>query len=137
MRSLVHRFRFMLSKERRWVRKAIRTTWILFVCFLVGAPLYIYAVISNPLDLFGDMPSLVAIENPENDLSSEVISSDGVSLGRYFRFNRSQVSFDDLSPDLVHTLIYSEDHRFYEHAGMDFWAFFRVLKGLISFQKQG
>lgn len=100
-------------------------------------PVYIWAVIENPYNLFGGMPSFAAIENPENDLSSEVISSDGVSLGRYFRYNRSQIQYDELSRDLVNTLLLSEDHRFYEHAGMDLWAYFRVLAGIITLQPQG
>ena len=57
--------------------------------------------------MFGGMPSYVAIENPENDLSSEIISADGVSLGRYFRYNRSQVNYNELSPDLINTLIHA------------------------------
>ncbi|MDZ7650836.1 MAG: hypothetical protein U5K54_28905 [Cytophagales bacterium] len=76
--------------------------------------LYIYTVSINLFGLYGDMPSLNEVENPENDLSSEIISADGVSLGRYFSYNRSQVHFDELSEDLVNTLIISEDHRFYE-----------------------
>ena len=79
------------------------------------------------------MPSLKAIENPENDLSSELISADGVSLGRYFRYNRSQVTYDQLSPDLVNTLLLSEDHRFYNHSGLDFKAYLRVLYGILTF----
>jgi penicillin-binding protein 1A len=62
------------------------------------------------------MPSIREVENPKNDLSSELISADGVSLGRYFRYNRSQVSFDELSDDLKNTLLISEDHRFYHES---------------------
>jgi penicillin-binding protein 1A len=79
------------------------------------------------------MPSLKAIENPENDVSSELISADGVSLGRYhFRFNRSQVTFEQLSNDLVNTVLYSEDHRFYGHSGLDFQAYLRVIYGVLT-----
>src|SRR5262249_32904274 len=77
------------------------------------------------------------IENPENDLSTEVISADGVSLGRYFRYNRSPVTFEQLSPALVKTLIISEDHRFYDHSGMDLWSYLRVVKGVVSGSMQG
>jgi penicillin-binding protein 1A len=83
------------------------------------------------------MPSLAEVENPENDLSSELISADGVSLGRYFRFNRSQVRFDELSDELANTLVLSEDHRFYEHSGLDFPAYLRVAWGLITLQPSG
>jgi penicillin-binding protein 1A len=104
---------------------------------VVAVPLYFWLVIKNPYDLFGGMPSLVAIENPENDLSSEVISADGVSLGRYFRFNRSQISYDQLPKHLVQTLLISEDHRFFEHSGLDLWSYFRVLYGIVSFDLKG
>jgi penicillin-binding protein 1A len=111
--------------------------WILFLSFILGFPLYIICVQNNVFNLFGGMPSLKSIENPENDLSSEIISADGVSLGRYFRYNRSQVSYEQLSPDLVNTLLLSEDHRFYDHSGMDFWAYMRVAWGLMTFNSAG
>lgn len=113
--------------------RVIRLIWILCICLIIGLPVYIYSVRINLFGLFGDMPSLRTIENPENDLSSELISADGVSLGRYFTFNRSQVTYDQLSPDLVNTLIYSEDHRFYDHSGLDFWSYLRVIYGVLTF----
>ncbi|HRG79309.1 MAG TPA: transglycosylase domain-containing protein [Cyclobacteriaceae bacterium] len=104
---------------------------------MLGFPLYIYTVSINLFGAFGEMPSLKEVENPENDLSSEVISSDGVSLGRYFRYNRSQVHFEQLSEDLVNTLVISEDHRFYNHSGLDFPAYVRVAFGLLTLNPQG
>lgn len=127
----------ILLTQRAWFRKIVKGTWIFFLCIALGLPLYVYSVSIDLFGLFGGMPSLKAIENPENDLSSELISSDGVSLGRYFRFNRSQVSYDQLSPVLVNTLVLSEDHRFYEHSGLDFWAYPRVIWGLLTFNHQG
>ncbi len=134
----------IVQKIREWValkhpifKSIIKTIWILFFCFIIGFPLYIYSVSIDLFGLFGGMPSLKAIENPENDLSSELISADGVSLGRYFRYNRSQVAYENLSDDLINTLILSEDHRFYQHSGMDFIAYLRVLKGLLTFSPAG
>jgi penicillin-binding protein 1A len=123
--------------KKTWFRKVIKGLWILFLSFVIGVPLYIYTVNVDLFGLFGGMPSLKAIENPENDLSSELISADGVSLGRYFRYNRSQVSYDQLSPELVNTLLLSEDHRFYKHSGMDFWAYMRVGWGLLTLNPAG
>jgi penicillin-binding protein 1A len=136
-KSIASKTHKLMSLQHPVFKKIIRMIWILFICFVVGFPLYIYSVSIDLFGLFGGMPSLKAIENPENDLSSELISADGVSLGRYFRYNRSQVSFDNLSPDLVNTLIYSEDHRFFNHGGMDFIAYLRVLKGLLTFSPAG
>lgn len=133
------------TKNKLWFRKTIKGIWAFFLVLILGIPLYVYAVSIDLFGLFGRMPSYAAIENPQNDLSSELISADGVSLARYFRYdavsgitgNRSQITYDELSPDLVNTLVVSEDHRFYEHAGMDFWAFPRVLWGIITFNSAG
>ncbi len=127
----------LLGIEKPWLGKAIKYIWIAFFCFLLGFPLYIFTVSINLFGLYGEMPSLKEVENPENDLSSEIISADGVSLGRYFRYNRSQVHFDELSEDLVNTLVISEDHRFYNHSGLDFPAYIRVMIGILTFNQQG
>lgn len=134
---ITQKIREVLKIDRPWFRTIFKTIWILFFCFLIGFPLYIYSVSIDLFGLYGGMPSLKSIENPENDLSSELISADGVSLGRYFRYNRSQVTFDQLSPDLVNTLVLSEDHRFYDHSGMDFIAYLRVVWGIVKLNPEG
>jgi len=127
------RMKKLLLSRRRWYKKGVRAIWIAVVCFMLGLPTYIFCVQINLFGFFGDLPSLRDIENPENDLSSELISADGISLGRYFRFNRSQVSYNQLSNDLINTLLISEDHRFQEHSGLDFQAFIRVIYGVVTF----
>ncbi len=82
--------RKLLDTQRPWFRKAIKYTWITFITILVGLPLYLFCVKADLFGLFGGMPNIREIENPKNDLSSELISADGVSLGRYFRYNRAQ-----------------------------------------------
>ena len=136
-KTISQKIRSLLGMNHPWFKRIVRAIWILFFCFIIGFPIYIYSVSIDLFGLFGGMPSLKSIENPENDLSSELISADGVSLGRYFTYNRAQVSFDDLSDDLVNTLLLSEDHRFYDHSGMDFIAYLRVLKGLLTFSPAG
>jgi len=127
----------LLRTEKPWIPKAIKYLWIAFLCFLLGFPLYIFTVSINLFGAYGEMPSLVEVENPENDLSSEIISADGFTLGRYYRNSGSQVNYEELSEDLVNTLIISEDHRFYNHSGLDFPAYLRVIYGLITFSPQG
>lgn len=128
-----------LSRPGRatWIQKTVKGIWIVFFCVVTLPPLYVYTVHIDLFGLYGGMPGYAAIENPENDLSSELMSADGFSLGRYFLYNRSQVNYQQLSPHLVNTLIYSEDHRFYGHAGMDFLAYPRVLYGIITLSAQG
>ncbi|HEY0656367.1 MAG TPA: biosynthetic peptidoglycan transglycosylase, partial [Chryseosolibacter sp.] len=132
--SSVSKYFLVTSK---WFPRIIRVIWLLTVGLIVGVPLFVYAVIWNPVNLFGGMPSLAQIENPQNDLSSELISADGHSLGRYFREHRSEVTFEELPDHLVSILLMSEDHRFRNHAGLDFEAYLRVIKGILTFSSQG
>ncbi|NJM25456.1 MAG: penicillin-binding protein [Bacteroidia bacterium] len=134
-KTIRQRIHSILHFSKPWLKYITLSVWILFFCFIVGFPLYILSVSNDVFGLFGGMPSTKSIENPENDLSSELFSADGVSLGRYFRHNRSQVTFDQLSPDLVNTLLLSEDHRFYNHSGLDFQAYLRVLYGIATFNQ--
>ncbi|MCU0420728.1 MAG: transglycosylase domain-containing protein, partial [Cyclobacteriaceae bacterium] len=134
IKNKVSRF---LGLRKAWIPSAIKYIWIFFLAVLIGVPLYVLSVSVDLFGLYGGMPSLIEIENPENDLSSELISADGVSLGRYFRYNRSQVHYEELSPDLVNTLLISEDHRFYNHSGLDFPAFLRVIFGVLTLNPQG
>ncbi len=127
----------LLQWKTPWVTHAVKWFWIVVICAFLGLPLFVFTVSINLFGLYGNMPGIKEVENPENDLSSELISADGVSLGRYFRFNRSQVTFDELSDDLVNTLLLSEDHRFYQHSGLDFQAYLRVLWGLITLNPAG
>ena len=69
--------------------------------------------------LFGSMPSFEDLENPDSNLATEIISSDGVILGKYFQKNRSQLKYSDLPKNLVDALVATEDERFYEHSGID------------------
>jgi penicillin-binding protein 1A len=135
--TINQKIRDFLNLEKPWFSKAIKYTWICFFCFILGFPLYVFMVSVNPLGLFGPMPLTRDVENPKNDLSSELISADGVSLGAYFRNNRSQVTYDELSDELKNTLLISEDHRFYDHSGLDFPAYIRVFYGLLTLNPAG
>ena len=69
--------------------------------------------------IFGSMPSFEDLENPDSNLATEIISADGVVLGKYFEKNRSQLKYGDLPKNLIDALIATEDARFYEHSGID------------------
>jgi penicillin-binding protein 1A len=126
-----------INKPNSKIRKATKAIWAISFLLLIALPLYIFTVSIDLAGLYGGMPSLKSLENPENDLSSELISSDGISLGRYYRDNRSQAIFEQLSPELVNTLLASEDHRFYEHSGIDLTGLLRAVSGVLTFRYAG
>ncbi|MDW8273051.1 MAG: transglycosylase domain-containing protein [Chitinophagales bacterium] len=89
--------------------------------------------------LLGEMPDLEEIQNPHNDISTTVFSSDYEVLGTYFTENRIEVSYDELSPYLVQALIATEDKRFYTHGGIDLKGLFRAIikTGLLGMDAGG
>ena len=81
---------------------------------------------------WGPLPKFDELENPKTNLATEIISSDNKVLGKYFYENRTHIDFSELSPNLINALIATEDERFYSHSGIDFIALLRVLKGVIT-----
>jgi penicillin-binding protein 1A len=70
--------------------------------------------------ILGHMPDFEELENPNSNLATEVISSDGVTIGKFYNENRTSIKYNDLPKHLVDALISTEDERFYEHSGIDF-----------------
>ncbi|MGH8808770.1 MAG: penicillin-binding protein 1A, partial [Noviherbaspirillum sp.] len=48
-----------------------------------------------------------------------LMSADGKQLAVFKRVNRQWVELDQISPHVINALIATEDHRFYEHHGVD------------------
>ena len=69
--------------------------------------------------IFGSMPSFEDLENPDSNLATEVISADGVTIGKFYNENRTSIKYKDLPKHLVEALVATEDERFYEHSGID------------------
>jgi penicillin-binding protein 1A len=106
--------------------------WILgFIAF--GAIL----IFSIGLGLFGRLPDLRTLENPKSYQASEVISSDDIVLGTYYVQNRSNVRYDEISPNVINALIATEDIRFYSHSGIDFKRTFTVIFYNLAGKRQG
>ena len=107
--------------------KIVKGIWITFIAIVICLPIFIYSVSINLFNLYGEQPSLKSLENPKEELSSELYSADNVLLGKYFRENRSPVDYDQLSPNLVNALIAVEDYRFEKHSGIDFRGLMRAI----------
>lgn len=90
------------------------------------------------MGVFGPVPTNKDLQNLINAQASELISKDNQVIGRYFLENRSEVSIEDISPNLIHALVATEDSRFYEHRGVDHQSMLRVLvKSIILGQNAG
>ena len=85
--------------------------------------------------MWGPLPDFKTLENPETNLATEIISFDNKILGSYFYENRTHVDYSELSPVLINALIATEDERFFQHSGIDFIALIRVVKGVLTGNK--
>ena len=114
----------MKKKKQKNFKKYIIRFWMLVLGGFISVSL-VFLLAS--WGVFGTLPTFEELENPEKNLATEVISSDGVTLGKYAFKNRTPVGFKDLPDNLVHALIATEDERFYEHSGIDFRGLARAI----------
>ncbi|MDL1913809.1 MAG: peptidoglycan glycosyltransferase [Bergeyella sp.] len=101
------------SKELR----LILSLWVVFFVSVLGVILLFFAISEG---LFGSMPEVSELENPDIYVASEIYSSDGVRIGKFEKEKTQPVLYKDLPPHLVYALQAKEDERFKEHAGVDF-----------------
>ena len=114
----------MVKKKETNFKKYIKRFWIIV---LGGFTSILLVFLFASWGIFGELPKFEELENPEKNLATEVISSDGVTLGKYAFKNRTPVGFSDLPENLVNALIATEDERFYEHSGIDFRGLARAI----------
>jgi penicillin-binding protein 1A len=77
--------------------------------------------------IFGKLPSGRELSAIENQLSSEIYAENGELLGKYFIYDRSHANLNQISENVINSLIATEDVRFYDHNGIDFKSLARVI----------
>ena len=117
-------------RKKKGNKNTIEKAWKIFA----GVWIFIFLFFTLlSLGWLGFMPSFEELENPQSNQATEVISADGEILGFIGVENRSNVTYDQLSPNLVNALIATEDVRFYKHSGIDprslMRVFFKTLLG--------
>jgi penicillin-binding protein 1A len=74
-------------------------------------------------------PSISDIRKAKVDQPSVLISLDGKRLAMFKPMNRDWVRLNQVSPHVINALIATEDHRFYQHYGIDLW---RTAAGMLG-----
>ena len=111
---------------------------IIFIWLFTLSPFIIVFTLVNlaSYEFFGPLPSFEQLENPDNNLATEIISVDSVVLGKYFFENRTSAIKDEIPEIFIDALISTEDIRFREHSGIDIRALLRAVVGFFSSNKQ-
>lgn len=105
-------------------KKPVRKMWIIFFSIVIFCVLFFAGV---SIGMLGPIPSFEQLENPSNNLASEIYTADQKLLGKYYIENRTNVEYQQLSPYLVQALIATEDIRFEKHSGVDMRGLIRVI----------
>ncbi|WP_439847497.1 penicillin-binding protein 1A [Massilia hydrophila] len=89
---------------------------------------FLYLVILIPLT-----PGIDDLRQASTARPSVILSSDGKELGTFEKGLQERIKLSQISPHVIKALISTEDHRFYDHHGVDFrrvaGALLATLKG--------
>ncbi|MEY4037992.1 MAG: hypothetical protein RIR67_302 [Bacteroidota bacterium] len=129
--ALINRKKNQIPDSEKDIQYYSKLFWKYFFYGMGGIALFF---LFASWGLLGSMPSFEDLENPDSNLATEIISADGVVIGKYFEKNRSQLKYSDLPKNLVQALVATEDARFYEHSGIDGRG---TLRAILSFGTSG
>ena len=82
-------------------------------------------------------PGIGDIRKAKSERPARVLSVDGKELAVFKRSNREWVSLDSVSPLVIAALVATEDHRFYEHHGIDWRRTAAAALNTFSGDRQG
>ncbi|WP_420475476.1 penicillin-binding protein 1A [Noviherbaspirillum sp. ST9] len=114
-------------------RLLLRLFLYTFVLATVALAAGLYYATSYLAKIVPLTPSVEALLQARGAQPSVLLSADGTYLATFSRGQQEQVSLDAISPYVIRALIATEDHRFYEHRGVDLTrtasAVWRTLQG--------
>ena len=112
------------KKKKSYVGRWIKLIWLGFIGTVAAIVVLFFSISQGFL---GEMPDMKDIENPDIYVASEIISSDGVVLGKFEKEKTQPVTYNQLPPYLVYALYAKEDERFKEHSGIDLKSIVRAV----------
>jgi len=120
------------ANKKSKIKTSVKVLWTLVAG---GFALFILVLAAAYFGVFGKLPSLQELENPQANLATEIYANDGKTLmGKIYTENRVYVDYKNISENVIDALISTEDIRFYQHSGIDPIALARAVKG---FGRQG
>lgn len=104
----------------------VRFLWAVLITGVLTTAVAFYAIREGWI---GYMPPIEDLQNPISKYATQVYSADGKIMGTWSsdRGNRVMIDYSKLPPSLVQALVATEDVRFYEHSGIDFFALGRAI----------
>lgn len=103
------------------------TVRVVFACFIMGGVTLIYFA--------SQLPDIRALDTIKKQQGITVLSSDGRVVANYGDVYGSYIPYDQLPKSLVQAVIATEDRRFFEHHGIDFFGIARAMVTNVSHGK--
>lgn len=82
-------------------------------------------------------PSRAALESAKVQRPSVIKAADGTVLTEFRRLNRRWASLSEIDTTVVRALVATEDHRFYDHPGIDAWRLAGAMGRTLLGNRQG
>ncbi len=111
-RQLLERAHNYLAARPRWMRAALVTLW---AGLALLAALLVYVLILIPFT-----PGIKDLKQARTAKASAILAADGTQLASFEEGLHESVKLDQISPFVLQALIATEDHRFYDHSGIDY-----------------
>ncbi len=107
--------------------------WSARMIVLFYAVRYVFVV-----GFFGEVPSVHELRDLQTLNASELYDASNQLIGKFYKENRKDVAFKDLPSDAINALVATEDERYWEHGGIDYRSFLRVIfRSIISRDETG
>lgn len=126
--------------DERWAAFAVQyprlSVWVSRGTKLASLAYGFYFVFA--IGIFGEMPTVAELAEMQTLNTSEVYTADSVVIGKFYKENRKDISFEEIPTHVIDALISNEDVRYWDHDGVDFWSFGRVVyRSILRGDKSG
>ncbi|MCB0628097.1 MAG: transglycosylase domain-containing protein [Lewinella sp.] len=111
-------------RRKPWQAYSLQAVMFLLLTSLLLVFLFIQSIRWGS---YGPLPTREDLHHISHHLASEVYAADGSVLGRYYFENRSYLHYDEIPKSLINALVATEDTRFFQHHGIDWQSWGRVL----------
>lgn len=111
-------------RKKPWAAFAVQASVVLLLAASLGLGLFLMSI---RWGAYGPLPTKEDLNHISNYLASEVYAQDSTVLGRYYLENRSYLTYNEFPTSLINALVATEDARFFQHQGIDWQAWARVL----------
>ena len=119
--------------DTAWRLSARRLAWLA----ALGALAIVALLGAYTLTLLPQAPGATELRQVQAARPSVLLSVDGQPLASFTRTQQEPVTLDQVSPHVLQALLATEDHRFYEHRGVDLRRTVSAMLRTLSGETQG